>query len=624
MTDPRLLALFQDEAHDHLDTMERCLLQFEKGDRSVIEECLRRAHTLKGAARVVGHSAVENICHAFEEMMAPARKGEAVTCLRELLERIDEMRRCCDREKKSEHAGDTANPGLEPAEVLRVESERFDRMMRLVSSLRIGREKPDRAAYPERARRLAEEDILLEQLDRELRSARLLPLATLALSLERTIREIASERGLHVAFTLEGGDVALDRAAIDALREPLLHLVRNALAHGIESPEERLLQGKKDEALIRISAERMGNRCRIMIEDDGRGVDVSLLKISVRDAGLLTERELESLAQDQLLDLVFRPSISTTVAIDSISGRGVGLEIVRSRLRAARGEARLLSTGPSGTIFLLELPVHLQILHVLVVRASGGLFGIPSGDVKEVCRMTERDVRIVDGVAVVVRSEQTIRVVDLGQALDDRAVLNYPGRDYLLLGASGRSVALRVDEVVGESEVLLRDLGFPIAGLSPYSGAALTEEGSIVLVVHPVELVERALRARTVPRPQSALRKKILVADDSATTRTLLRGVLVAAGYDVATAGDGMEASRMLRSSGAEIVVSDIEMPLMDGYELTRAVKSASRGRIPVVLVTARESEDDRRKGLDAGADAYIVKSSFESEGLLAAVRRLS
>lgn len=628
MTDSRLLALFRDEAREHLDTMERALLDLDAGDRSLMEECFRRAHTLKGAARVVGRSDIEAASHEFEEEIAPlARKGEpAAGLVRRLLARIDAMRAECVAGGAPEEAdGRESERGRRSGEaaMLRVESERFDRMMRLLSSLRIGREKPQRASDPARSRRLAAEEILLQQLDGEIRAARLVPLSVLELPLERAVRELATERALDVRFTFEGGAVALDRAAIDALREPLLHLVRNAVAHGVEPLAERCASGKPPAASIRVRASRLGNRCRIVVEDDGRGIDRARLRSAVEAAGLLPAGESDLLEDDDLFEYIFHRDITTTVAADELSGRGVGLEIVRTRLRGARGEATLAETGASGTRFLLELPVQLQILHVLVVRSGPGLFGVPSDAVERVVRVNGDEIGMVEGLPVLDDAGRTLRVVDLGRVLDARLPASPNRRTGFVLAAGGRRAAILADEVVGEEEILLRDLEFPLAGLAPYSGVAVMESGSIVLALHPVELLEKAFVVRPVSAVGAA-RKRILVADDSPTTRSLLRGVLAAAGYEVVTASDGVEASGMLSSSGAEIVVADVEMPRMNGFELARHVKSSSRGKIPVLLVTARSSDEDRRRGMESGADAYIVKSAFESEGLLETVRRFS
>lgn len=703
MFDSKLTAIFREEAAEHLDVLERLLLAIEAGQEdpvASIDECFRRAHTLKGAARAVGVQAIQESAHELEDLLNPHRGGakaisEAV--LRESLSRIDTLRRSVEDATRPEPAGagSTGSEEVSPkmpiptkpaAEVqptgLRIDSSRLDRMIGLLGNIQISHKAAEKVPedirrmfdilshtsenlgriesglrqnvpQPDRlmssmqecrlaiqsatesmnmlraaiGSRLAEETVLLDQLDEEIRRARLVPLSTLALFLERAGRDAADEKGKKVVFKMTGGQVTLDRVVIDAIQEPLLHLVRNAVAHGIESPETRRTAGKPPEGSLTIEAYRRGNQARIRVKDDGRGVDLDRLRTLVASRKRLSSEEATAVSEESLLDALFHGGLSTSKEADTLSGRGAGLEIVRTRLRTIQGDVRIFETGPAGTTFELALPVHLQIMRIMIVRASSGVYGIPTAAIQKTVRIKSSDLRSVESRPVLPTPSGPVRLVSIDAALGLPEKSNGSADGVcLILESGGQSTAIQAEEILDETEVLIRDLGFPLGQLANIAGAAIRPDGSVLPVLNPAELGESAEAARDVspgaPDESAPQRPRVLVVDDSPTTRSVLRGLFSAAGFDVALASDGVEGHTMFLQQGADVVVTDIQMPRMDGFAFTRALKSSGGRRVPVILVTGRESEADRRAGLESGADAYVVKSTFEEGDLIETVRR--
>lgn len=703
MNDPKLAAIFRDEAAEHLDALERLLLAIEAGHEdpaAAIDECFRRAHTLKGAARAVGSSEIQKAAHDVEDLLNPFRGGAkplSSQVLHEALSRIDGIRKAVSALTRSKESVDNsaadppsadATPTAAvksvtdtPSTGLRIDSGRLDRMIgllgnieishkagekvgddvrrvldvlghahgdldRLESRLRQKNKAPAGEAMPSiqeaklaiRAAaeslgmmrstvesRHSEEELLLGQLDDEVRRARLVPISTLSLFLERACRDAANETGKKISFTMSGGEVTLDRAVIDAVQEPLLHLVRNAVAHGIELPPARAASGKSPEGSVAIEARRLGNRARIRVKDDGAGVNLARLRPIVASRKRQTMEETQAMSDESLMDCLFQGGITTATNADALSGRGAGLEIVRTRLRAVQGDVRVIETGAAGTVFELTLPVHLQIMRIMIFRSPSGIYGLPTASILRTERVRANDVRLLEGRPVFSTPTGPIPLVALDPALGIPERSRTSAGVCVTLEVGARRAGILVDEVIEETEMLIRDLGFPMGHVSNITGAAIRPDGTILLILNPVELGESALGIRSVAAPEPAkvsVRPRILVVDDSPTTRSVLRGLFSAAGFDVTLASDGVEGHARYVQQGADVVVTDIQMPRMDGFAFTRAVKSESGGRVPVVLVTGRESEADRRAGLEAGADAYVVKSTFEESDLIETVRR--
>jgi two-component system, chemotaxis family, sensor kinase CheA len=412
----------------------------------------------------------------------------------------------------------------------------------------------------------------------------------------------------------------------ERLKDPLLHLVRNAVDHGIETPAERAAAGKPAAGSITISAALKGAQVEIAITDDGRGIDRQRIREEARARGLP-----ESGEDRDLLALVFHPGLSTARALTAVSGRGVGLDVVKSQVIALHGTVGLESVAGVGTTFTLTVPLTITLIRALLVKSAGRTFAVATTQVMALRRLIAREVRNVGGREVLATTHGLLPLVSLAEGLG----LPAPRRDrgqggFVVLVEAGTSrVAFVVDELLAEQDLVVTGLGRRLRRVPYFAGCALMEDGDIALILSAAELAENALLAPTrrpliaAAAPEVA-RKRLLVADDSVTTRTLEKAILEEAGYEVRLAADGHQAWRILQKETIDLVVADVEMPGMDGFTLTETLRhSAGLRRIPVVLVTSLSSDRDRARGLEAGANAYIVKSGFDRKSLLEAVGQL-
>ena len=460
-------------------------------------------------------------------------------------------------------------------------------------------------------------------LDEEVRRARTLPFAETCAGLERTVRDLAREVGKHVRLEVHDGALELDRSLLQGLREPLLHLVRNAVDHGLEAPAERREAGKPEEGRVTLSARLVGGRVQVVVEDDGRGLDLGSIRQRARSRGLPV------LNDEGDARLIFLSGLSTAEAVTSVSGRGVGLDVVRAQVEALRGSVDLAFQPGGGTRFTLDVPLTLSTLRVLLVTAGGHTFAVAGESVARLLRLDPGDVRTVAGRRMWATPQALVPLATLTAVLGLPEGTPRPRPNAMVLASGEVRAVLGVDEVVAEQEVLIRGLGPRIRRGGHVSGMAVLPDGRLAALLNPASLV-RAAEGRTAvsalfPAPaEKKARRRILLADDSMTTRTLERSILESAGYDVLACVDGQEAWERLQAEGADAVVSDVEMPRMDGFTLTEAVRGSPRfGRLPVVLVTARAKPEDKARGLQVGASAYLVKSAFDQTQLLETLRQL-
>ena len=467
------------------------------------------------------------------------------------------------------------------------------------------------------------QDQVAGRLEDAVRVACLQPFAEAAAGLERIVRDLAHEQGKDVALEVAGTGVALDRAVLNRLKPALLHLVRNAVDHGIEPRAERAAAGKPAGARVRIEAHLRGGQVDVTVSDDGRGIERAQVLARARAMGLAVPADAAA-----HLRLVFHPGLSTAARVSEISGRGVGLDVVNGELEALHGRLELRSEPGRGTTFRLSLPVSLSTFRVLVVEAAGRAFGLVTSSVERVLRVSPRDLTVVQDRPMLMRADGSLQVAQLAGVLGLTSRAAPPERQPLVIVAAGDDrCAIAVDALVAELEIVLKPLGPRLAGVPGVAGAAMLPDGRVCLVLTAADLVRqaRAADARGAALPATdAPPRHLIVADDSVTTRLLLRGVLEEAGYLVTEAADGQAALELLEARGADLVVSDVEMPRMDGLTLTRAIRRSSRFRgLPVVLVTSLESDPERLAGLEAGATAYLKKSAFEQDALLETLAQL-
>ncbi len=463
----------------------------------------------------------------------------------------------------------------------------------------------------------------------ELGRLRMAPVRELFRSFRRPVRDLAVKLGKKIELDIIGEDNELDKAIIELMKDPLNHILRNAVDHGIETDEERREAGKAPAGRILVSSTRLASRLLIEIEDDGRGIDLGAVKRAAVTAGVVRAEAAEGLEPEEVARLVFEPGITTKTEISEVGGRGVGLDVVVANVAALGGTVGVWTEAGVGTRFTVQLPLTIATARGLLIEAGRARFIVPSSAIRRVDVIMGREIETVGGRPVIRYDGRPIAAAEL------TAILGYGGNGgfeagsiVLVLSTPSGEAALLVSGVVGEGEFLTKNLG-ALGARVPYFGAAhVTGKGEVILILNADVLVREVMRAeaplREAPAPAPERRKHtVLVVDDSLTTRSLEKNILEAAGYDVAIASDGQEALEVLNKVTCDVAVVDLQMPRMDGYELTRRLRASAAHRdLPIIVVTSLETEKDMARGLEAGADAYIKKSRFDQRELLSVIER--
>ncbi|QDE82370.1 hybrid sensor histidine kinase/response regulator [Myxococcus xanthus] len=469
---------------------------------------------------------------------------------------------------------------------------------------------------------------LVAQVARDdLRDLRMVPASQVLEPLRRTVRETSARLDKQVTLELSGGEVRLDRRILDALKDPLLHLVRNAIDHGLESTEERRAAGKPEAGRLTVRVEPRGSRIAVVVEDDGSGLSPSRVRATAVRRGLLPADEAEKLSDAQAARLIFQPGFSTREQVTATSGRGVGLDVVQATAQRLQGSVDVAFTAGRGTRFTVDLPLTLAAALGLLVRTGTTVSAIPSDSVNRILRLNPDDVGTVAGRVVARLDGEQLTFLSLAEAIGlprlPLALDSGKVQAAALLTVGEDKVLYAIDEVVGQQEIVVRSLGRHLKGVRHLAGAAVLDDGRVVPVLNAAELV-RAARPETRSVARETARPRILVCDDALTTRFAMKSLLEIAGYPVVTAADGEEAWGILERTPCQLVVSDWQMPRLDGVGLARRIKSHPQlHRTPIILVTSLDSPEDRAAGLEAGADGYLVKREVERGRLLELVRQL-
>ncbi|NOJ83080.1 hybrid sensor histidine kinase/response regulator [Myxococcus xanthus] len=469
---------------------------------------------------------------------------------------------------------------------------------------------------------------LVAQVARDdLRDLRMVPASQVLEPLRRTVRETSARLDKQVTLELSGGEVRLDRRILDALKDPLLHLVRNAIDHGLESTEERRAAGKPEAGRLTVRVEPRGSRIAVVVEDDGSGLSPSRVRATAVRRGLLSADEAEKLSDAQAARLIFQPGFSTREQVSATSGRGVGLDVVQATAQRLQGSVDVAFTAGRGTRFTVDLPLTLAAALGLLVRTGTTVSAIPSDSVNRILRLNPDDVGTVAGRVVARLDGEQLTFLPLAEAIGlprlPLALDSGKVQAAALLTVGEDKVLYAIDEVVGQQEIVVRSLGRHLKGVRHLAGAAVLDDGRVVPVLNAAELV-RAARPETRSVVRETARPRILVCDDALTTRFAMKSLLEIAGYPVVTAADGEEAWGILERTPCQLVVSDWQMPRLDGVGLARRIKSHPQlHRTPIILVTSLDSPEDRAAGLEAGADGYLVKREVERGRLLELVRQL-
>lgn len=477
-------------------------------------------------------------------------------------------------------------------------------------------------------------DQITSVLHDDLRRARMLPLASILGTFPRMVRDLAREQAKEVTLQVTGEETELDRAVLEQIKAPLMHLLRNSVDHGLEEPAARRAAGKPEEATIALTAVQAGDNVRIEIADDGQGIDLAGVTAAAVAKGVITADDADKLTPAEALSLIFRSGFSTSPIITDVSGRGVGLDVVRENVEGLGGRIEVDTDAGRGTRFSLILPLTVAVTSCLLVRVGAQRFAVPINNMIRVLRLGQDDVHEVQGGQAIKLHDDPIILGHLADELQVASQETTPvGRPALVLRTGTRTIALIVDEVLQVQELVVKGLPPRLAGSANVGGAALLDTGEAVVVLNVADVGRSAHPAyRRGPEPPAAgsdqadeaRQKVILLADDSLTTRTLEKNILQAAGYEVRAVGNGQDAWDLLQREGVDLLVSDVQMPRLDGFDLSAKIRSDARFQdLPVVLVTSLDSPADRRRGIEAGADAYIVKSGFDQEHLIDVIRRL-
>lgn len=474
--------------------------------------------------------------------------------------------------------------------------------------------------------------ILSGQLQEDIRRIQTFPLASVLEPLPRAVRNMAREGGKMVDLVITGSELELDKKVLEELRDPLYHLLRNAVDHGCEAPTVRTAAGKPPRGTIRIHAEHRGDVVTITIADDGPGVDVAAVRRSAVAANLISAVEAAEMPEHRVLELLFAPGLTTRSEAGGLSGRGVGLDAVRTNIEKLHGSVTVESRQGVGTSFVIVLPLTIYVVHSLLLRVGEEQFAMPISAIQRILRISTTDILEVEQTHAIVVDGRPIALVPLGTLLGLPVELPPPPEriPVLVIGIGETRCALAVREIVSDQTVLAKNLEAPLIRVRNIAGATIMGDGRVVLMLNPIDLIKSASgrdAARfqsLIPRIEQRTNPKLLLVDDSFTTRALERSVLEVAGFDVVAVADGQEALSALEFEPFDIVVTDVSMPEMSGLELCNHIRGNERlRRLPVVLVTSLGSEDDRRAGLAVGADAYIVKSEFDHEVFVQTVNDL-
>jgi len=473
----------------------------------------------------------------------------------------------------------------------------------------------------------------VDGLRSELRGLRMTPAAAILHPFALMVRQLAEEQGKKVDWVVEGAELELDRRVLESIKDPLIHLVRNAVAHGIELPAERERAGKPRRGRVAITFTPLeGGWIELAVADDGAGVDPSRVRRAAVRKGLLPPDDAARLGEDDALDLLYRSGISTSAIVTGLVGHGLGLAIVKEQVERLDGAVEIENRPGAGVTVRLVLPASIATFRGLLVRVGGQPFLLPIEACESVLRLGPDEVRVLDGRESVSRDGGVVhlarcdRILGLPSVPADGASSKRP---CVIVRSLDDRIALLVDDVVGDRELLVKELGPPLLRVRNIAGAGVLGTGEVVLILRPADLVRAG---REKPTPPSAAstgwtepgKRSILVADDSPTIRTMEKSLLESAGYRVELAVDGLDALHTLRSGSFDLAVFDIDMPGLDGFTLTERIRGDRElAELPVVLVTGDDSHESKARGVEVGADAYIGKSSFDQSSLLEIVARL-
>ncbi len=477
-------------------------------------------------------------------------------------------------------------------------------------------------------------NLRVDELLDEVKNVVMLPGSTLLDSFPRMIRDIARASDKKISFNVVGGTIEIDRRVLEEMKDPLLHLLRNAIDHGIETESERLAKGKDPCGKIQCTLSTVdGNNVEIVLEDDGAGIDPEAIGSAAVQKGVIRESDTKNMTDEELQNLIFHSGMSTAKIITNLSGRGLGMAIVKEQVEKLNGKMTFRSVLGEGSSFTIRLPISLSTLRGVTVRVGHAVFAIPSGQVEMVFQTSVDRIKTVEGQTILSVNGKPLSLVSLAEVLGVQKSHSAVATELFnvaILGIGEKHIGFEVDEIIGEHEILVRDLGKQLRHVPNISGATILGDGRVVPVLNVHDLLRSASGGGLVQRAvqteasvESREQKNILVVEDSITSRMLLKNILEAAGFVVVTAVDGLDGLTTLKTTDIDLVVSDVEMPRMNGFEMTESIRSDEKyADLPLILCTSLASREDRERGVEVGANAYIMKSSFDQSDLLDVIAR--
>ena len=478
--------------------------------------------------------------------------------------------------------------------------------------------------------------MITTNLQDEITMARMVEMDKLYQLFQRPVRDLAQEEGKLLNLVVLGGETTVDKTIFETISDPLMHMIRNAVSHGIEPPAERTALGKDPTGVLILNARHEGNNIILEVEDDGRGMDPAALRKAAVDKGFMSAAEAQSLTDVEAISLIFRPGFSTASTISKVSGRGVGMDVVSTQIARINGRFEITTDKGVGTKFLIRLPLTLAIAQALIVKLKDQEMAVPMSLVEETTRFSYKDIQQAGGEEMVNLRGSLVRLLKLNELL---GVGGFPKKDetyrhpVLILGMAEKRLAVMVEAIIGREEIVVKSLGDYLKGIKLFSGATISGEGNVRLILNIAALfggevlvtsAASVAPAKEAVTPGSLKRKlKLLVVDDSISIRKYVQRFLDRMGYDVEAASDGMEALTIMGRVKFDAVITDLEMPVMHGYDLMAEMKkSLELMSIPVIVLTSRAGEKHRQKAREMGAQDYLVKP-FEELDLLETLKRV-
>ncbi len=532
-------------------------------------------------------------------------------------------------------------------QTIRVDVKRLDHLMNLIGELVLAKNRLIKINDDVEERYEGEE--FLEELNQvvsivslvttdlqiAVMKTRMLPIGKVFNKFPRMIRDLSRELNKKIDLVISGEDTELDKSIVEEIGDPLVHIIRNSCDHGIETPQQRAEKGKPELGTIKLKAYNEGNQIVIQIDDDGNGLDPVMLKNKSLEKGIITEKEADSMSDKEAFTLIFRPGFSTAAAVTSVSGRGVGMDVVKTNIEKLNGIIDIDSEVGKGTSIKLKIPLTLAIIQALLVGVQEEHYAIPLASVLETVRISTDEIYTVEGKNVMRLRDDVLSLVHIGDIFEVERILDASEHAYVVvLGLGTSKLGLIVDTLVGQEEIVIKSLGDYLKGIEGIAGATIRGDGGVTLIVDVVALMNMAknVKAAAVSAESDAVSKEktsasdyvVMIVDDSKTDRMIMRKALEPMGITLVEASDGQEALNILKAGdyNFDAMLIDIEMPRMDGYTLANEIKKYNRYKnLPLIAVTSRTSKSDRMRGVESGMVEYITKP-YSADYLASVVQR--